>query len=92
MGRPGLDPGTLGIGPDHPTATVAVQITWSEHSPGPPTSAEILSNLSPWLHHWLHFLGVNADGDVTICGVDGFEIQMHLKARSCNADFDADII
>jgi hypothetical protein len=69
----------LGIGSDDPTASVAIQITWSEHSPGPPTSAEILSNLSPWLHHWLHCLGGDAFGDVTICGVDGLEIRFHLK-------------
>ena len=46
MGRPGVDPGTLGIGPDHPIVSVVVQITWSEASVRPPTSTEILSNLS----------------------------------------------
>src|SRR5277367_1347413 len=54
VGRPGLDPGTLGIRQDHPTASVSVQITWLEEFKIPPTSTEILSNLIPWLHHWLH--------------------------------------
>ena len=78
MGRPGLDPGTLGIEPDRPTASVTIQISWSEGSTIPPTSAEILSNLSLWLHHWLHGVSNDVFGDVTICGSDGLEIQVHL--------------
>jgi hypothetical protein len=75
--HPGLDSGTLGVRPDHPTASVTVQISWSGFSTIPPTSAEILSNLSFWLHHWLHSLGNNASEDVTISGADGREIQIH---------------
>jgi hypothetical protein len=76
VGRPGLDPGTLGVGPERPTASVVVQITWSEDSPSPPTSAEILTNLSPWLHHWLHSIGNDVIGDVIIRGADGRQIDV----------------
>ena len=79
VGRQGLDPGTLGIGPEHPVASVVVQITWSGASARPPTSMEIHSNLSLWLHHWLHSLGNSVSGDVKICGADGFEIQLLLE-------------
>jgi hypothetical protein len=64
VGRPGLDPGTLGIEPDHPTASVIVRITWSESSLVPSSSTETLSNLIPWLHHWLHIVGKAVSGDV----------------------------
>jgi hypothetical protein len=78
VGRPGLDPGTLGIGPGHPVASVVVQITWSEDLALPSTSTEILSNLIPWLHHWLHSLGKEVSGDVKISGLDGGEIHVRL--------------
>jgi len=78
VGRPGLDPGTLGIGLNDSIASVDVRITWSEKSPVPPTSTEILSNVSVWLHHWLHSLGNDVSGDVRICGADGLEIQVRL--------------
>jgi hypothetical protein len=80
VGRPGLDPGTLGIGPDHPIVSVVVQITWSEAAARPPTSTEILSNLSPWLQNWLHSLGNSVSGDVKLCGVDGLEIQIRITS------------
>jgi hypothetical protein len=57
VGRPGLDPGTLGVGLDHRSAAVDVRITWSGGPAFPPTSAEILSNVRLWLHHWLQSLG-----------------------------------
>jgi hypothetical protein len=79
VGRPGLDPGTLGIGPDHPTSSVVVQIAWSKGSTDPPTSAEILSNVSLWLHDWLHSAGSDIAGDVKICGADGLDIHVHLE-------------
>jgi hypothetical protein len=82
VGRPGLDPGTLGIEPDHPTATVAVRITWSEKSPSPLTSAEILSNLIPWLQDWLHCLGNDIRGDVKISGSNGNEIEVRVKIEN----------
>ena len=79
VGRPGLDPGTLGIGPEHAAPFVVVRITWSEQSSIPPASTEILSNLIPWLHNWLHSLGNEAVGDVTIRGKYGLEINVRIE-------------
>jgi hypothetical protein len=84
VGRPGLDLGTLGVGLGHPSASVDVRITWSEHSMVPPTSTEILSNLSRWLHHWLRGLGNVVIGDVKIRRADGLEI--HVRFESSEVD------
>ena len=88
MGRPGLDPGTLGVRPEHPAASVIVQIAWSEQSLRPPKSTEILTNLSPWLHHWLHSSGNDVSGDVTISGSDGLQIQVRLGRLSKSGEFE----
>jgi hypothetical protein len=82
VGRPGLDPGTLGIEPDHPTASDVVKITWSGASVPPATSSEILSNLIPRLHQWLRSRGNDVSGDVKICGSDGLENQVCLDGWS----------
>jgi len=79
VGRPGFDPGTLGIGPDHASAFVVVPITWSVDAALRPTSTEILSDLIPWLHNWLHRRGSDVYGDVKICASDGREIEVRLK-------------
>jgi hypothetical protein len=79
VGRPGLDPGTLGIEPGHLTASAVVPITWSERSITPPTSTEIPSNLISWLHNWLYSIANDAFGDVEIRGVDGLDIEVHIK-------------
>jgi hypothetical protein len=78
VGRPGLDPGTLGIGLEHAAASVVVQITWSQHATNPPTSTEVLSNLILWLHNWLHSVENVVFGDVKIRRADGLEIEVHL--------------
>jgi hypothetical protein len=88
VGRPGLDPGTLGVGLDRPSASVVVQITWSGQSPNPPTSTEILSNLSPWLHHWLHSLGNVVVGDVNIRGADGLEINARFESSEVDPSLE----
>jgi hypothetical protein len=79
VGRPGLDPGTLGIGPDHPTSSVVVQIAQSEDPTDPPASAEMLLNVSLWLRDWLHSGGSDVAGDVKICGADGLDIHVDLE-------------
>ena len=88
MGRPGLDPGTLGIEPDQPATSVEVQITWSQHSTNPPTSAEILSNVTLWLHHGLHGLGDEVSGDVKIRGADELDIQAHLEIANTDRNLE----
>ena len=82
MGRPGLDPGTLGIGPEHVAASMSIRITWSNESPIPPTSTEIPSNLIPWLHNWLHSLGNDVFGDGEICGVGGLNVWLSLDGSN----------
>src|ERR1035438_8805332 len=39
---------------DHAEASVVVRVSWSVDYECPPTSVDILSNLLPWLHDWLH--------------------------------------
>jgi hypothetical protein len=51
VGRPGLDPRTLGFEPGRTEASVVVRVSWSEDCQRPPTSAKVLSNVMPWLHH-----------------------------------------
>ncbi len=53
VGRPGLDPGTLGVFPECPGTSLSVQICWPEGVACPPTSTEVLSRLNSWLDSWL---------------------------------------
>ncbi len=53
VGRPGLDPGTLGVFPECPGTFLNVQICWPEGVERPPTSTEVLSRLNSWLDSWL---------------------------------------
>ena len=53
MGRPGLDPGTLGVFPGCLGTSLSVQICWSGEGECPPTSTEVLSRLNSWLDSWL---------------------------------------
>jgi hypothetical protein len=82
VGRPGLDPGTLGIGVDRPIASMDIRISWSVASENPPVCTEILSDLNLWLHHWLHNFGTDVTEDVKIFRSDGFVIDMRLESSS----------
>ena len=53
VGRPGLDPGTLGVFPERPGTSISVQIHWSDEGQCPPTSTDVLSCLTSWLDNWL---------------------------------------
>jgi len=79
VGRPGLDPGTLGFEPDRTEAYVVVRVAWSEDHASAPTSADVLSNVLPWLHDWLHRLGVGAYGAVQVSGSDGLKIEVRVE-------------
>ena len=83
MGRPGLDPGTLGFEPERTDASVVVRVAWSEDCASPPTSADVLSNLFPWLHDWLHSLGSGVTSVVQISGSDGLKIEVSAEGSSC---------
>jgi len=76
VGRPGLDPGTLGIQPGRTEASVVVRVSWSEDCQSPPTSADVLSNVLPWLHDWLHGVGSEISGVVQIRGSDGIVVEV----------------
>ena len=49
MGRPGLDPGTLGVFPEDPCKSITVQIYRSDEVDDPSKHSEMLSELNSWL-------------------------------------------
>jgi hypothetical protein len=79
VGRPGLDPGTLGFEPERTEASVVIRVAWSGDYASPLTSADVLSNLLPWLHDWLHRLGAGASGAVQVSGSDGLKIEVRVE-------------
>ncbi len=79
VGRPGLDPGTLGFEPDSTCASAVVSVSWSDASVNPPTSADVLASLLPWLHDWLHNLGSGVSSVVQICGADDLKIEVRVE-------------
>jgi hypothetical protein len=79
VGRLDLDPGTLGFEPERAEASVVVRVAWSVDYECPPTSVDILSNLLPWLHDWLHGLGSGVSSVVQISGLDGVQIEARVE-------------
>ncbi len=53
VGRPGLDPGTLGFVCERSGPSLKVQICWSQEVGRSPTFSEILPSLNSWLDEWL---------------------------------------
>ncbi len=53
VGRPGLDPGTLGVFPERPGTYLSVHICWPDGVECPPASTDVLSRLNSWLDSWL---------------------------------------
>jgi hypothetical protein len=79
VGRPGLDPGTLGTKTDQPSASVIIQISWSEPSASPPTSEEILSNLGLRLQNWLQELGAGVVGVMRFENAEGASFELRIE-------------
>lgn len=79
MGRLVLDPGTLGFEPERTEASVVVRVARSEDYASAPTSAEILSNLLPWLHDRLHSFGSGVSSVLQIFGPDGLKIEVSVE-------------
>ena len=79
VGRPGLDPGTLGSRKGHPSASLVVHLSWSEASTSPPTSEEVLSNLGLRLQNWLHELGSGVVGVMRFENSDGASFQLEIE-------------
>ncbi len=65
MGRPGLDPGTLGLLIPSPSHSIEVRLFWSELSDRPPHSAEDLRGLLLRLQYWLQYWLQEQVGDVS---------------------------
>jgi hypothetical protein len=79
VGRPGLDPGTLGFEPERTEASVVVRVAWSEDHASAPTSADVLSNVLPWLRDWLHSPGSGVSSVVQISSPDGLKIEVSVE-------------
>jgi hypothetical protein len=78
VGRPGLDPGTLGVFRECPGTFLSVQICWPEGVECPPTATDVLSRLNSWLESWLDpdlFQGL---ATIQFRGVDGEELDLRL--------------
>ena len=78
VGRPGLDPGTLGVFPECPGTTLSVQICWPNEVECPPTSTEVLSRLNSWLDSWLDQGSFQGQVTIQFRGVDGDLFEMRL--------------
>jgi hypothetical protein len=79
VGRPGLDPGTLGGDQVDTRSSVDVHISWSDGVSRLPMSAEILSNLSLWLHDWLHKTESGGVGVISSTGPDGSRVELLVE-------------
>ena len=78
VGRPGLDPGTLGVFPECPGTFLSVQICWSGQVECPLTSTDVLARLNTWLDSWLD-LGLFQGRVAVQCrGADGDSFEMRL--------------
>jgi len=53
VGRPGLDPGTLGAILPDPGTFLDVQICWSNEVGRSPTFSDVFPSLISWLDDWL---------------------------------------
>ena len=78
VGRPGLDPGTLGFEIPSPLRSTVIQIRWSEPDDRPPRTAEDLQSLLLGLQSWLqeHVGGVT--GIIVATGADGEVFELRL--------------
>jgi hypothetical protein len=80
--RPGPDPGTLGLDPGDTVATVVVRASWLEDRTSVLTSVDVLSNVVPWLHDWLHGIDGGASFEIEIICTDGTKIMVHVSGQS----------
>ena len=84
VGRPGLDPGTLGVFPECPGSFLSVQICWPHEVECPPTSTEVLSRLNSWLDSWLDQGSFQGQATVEFRETDGegFELRLGRGSQS----------
>ncbi len=84
VGRPGLDPGTLGSILVRSGASLDVHLSWLEGSASPPSSAEVLSNLGLRLQDWLHETGFGVVGVMRFSNSIGERFELRIE----NPQFD----
>jgi hypothetical protein len=68
VGRPGLDPGTLGVFTEGPCMYVTVQICWSYEPDRPSMCVEMLSEWKSWLDNWLDKSELKGSVSITYVG------------------------
>ena len=78
VGRPGLDPGTLGVFPEGPGTFLSVQICWPDNVECPPTSTDVHSRLNSWLDSWLDQGSFQGVGTIRFRGADGEVFDLRL--------------
>src|ERR1039458_4570583 len=76
VGRPGLDPGTLGVFRECPGTFLRVQICWPDTAACPPTFSEVLSHLNSWLDDWLDQGSFQGLFTIQFRGADGEVLDM----------------
>ncbi len=79
VGRPGLDPGTLGPILDRPSASLDVHLSWLEGSASPPSSTDVLSNLGLRLQDWLHDAGLGVVGVMRFSNSEGEKFDLRIE-------------
>ena len=81
MGRPGLDPGTLGVFRERSRTFLRVQICWPDEAACLPTSAEVLSNVNSWLDDWLDQSSIQDLVTIQFRGADDEALDVRLGSR-----------
>ena len=79
MGYRGLDLGNLGSEKDHSSASVVIQISWSESSAHPTSSLQVLLNVGLRLQNWLHELGAGVVGVMRFENALGESFELRIE-------------
>ena len=78
MGRPGLDPGTLGVMLEHSGPSLNIQICWSIEMGRSLTFFEMHPSLISWIDDWLDDSSHTGQAKVRFKTID--EIQLGISA------------
>jgi len=78
VGRPGLDPGTLGAISDRTGPSLSVQISWSNEVGRSPQFADVSQSLVSWLGVWLDKSSYTGLANARFETSDGEEIQFRI--------------
>ena len=72
VGRPGLDPGTLGFNVDSSQSSIRIRLTWLQAPECSPAFTEVSTRLLLRLQNWLYELGDEEFGVIRIRDSDSF--------------------